>query len=148
MAISDEELLAKYPRIPIDHDSKEYWRGCLQKKLLVSRCQDCGNWIHNPRPMCPRCWSENVVPTEVSGKGTVYLFTLYHQGADPTIDYSHPYPQVAVELEEEARLRITSTVVNCSSEDLYVGMPVELTWIDFQGAPVPVFQPAPGAKKG
>ena len=33
-------------------------------------------------------------------------------------------------------------MVNCANEDIQIGMPVSLTWIDRQGHPVPAFQPA------
>jgi uncharacterized OB-fold protein len=145
MEITDEMVLAAYPTVPIDHDSKAYWKGCLQKRLLINRCRDCGYYIHFPRPMCPRCWSENVAPTEVGGKGSVHLLSFHHQGPGTTGALSEPHPAVSVELVEQEGLRLTSTVVNCPNEDIYIGMPVELTWIDWQGAPVPAFQPAPDA---
>jgi uncharacterized OB-fold protein len=144
--ITDEDVLAKYPRFAIDHDNKAHWKGFLQRKLLINRCQDCGHWIYPNRPMCPKCWSERVVPTEVSGKGTVYtLFFMYQGPPIPGFDYSTPYPVVAVELPEQKGLRIASTIVNCRKEDMYIGMPVEVTWMERGGAPVPAFQPAPGA---
>jgi uncharacterized OB-fold protein len=49
---------------------------------------------------------------------------------------------VSVELAEQTGLRFTSTVVNCPPEELRIGLPVALTWIDRAGAPFPVFEPA------
>ena len=141
--ITDEEVLAKYPDISMDHESKNFWKGFLQKRLLINRCQDCGNYIHLPRPMCPKCWSEKVAPTEVSGKGTLHLLYLLHQEGSGTPE--NPYPMASVELVEQERLRMTATLVNCARKDMHVGMPVELIWIDYKGAPIPAFQPASGA---
>jgi len=50
----------------------------------------------------------------------------------------------AIELVEQPGLRFTSTVVNCAADDLTVGLPVELIWIERYVAPFPVFQPAQG----
>lgn len=142
MPASDEELLARYPSLAIDHDSKHYFRGCLERRLLIARCADCGYYIHFPRRMCPKCWSERVDHVEVSGKGTIYLLAFYHQGRGTAGKFAEPHAAVSVELVEQTRLRITSTIVNCAKQDIRIGLPVTLTWIDFQGAPVPVFEPA------
>lgn len=142
--ISDAEVLARFPYVLIDHDNKYHYKGLLTRRLLVNRCGDCGYWIYPHRPMCPECWSENIVPTEVSGKGTVYTFTLLHQGrAIPGVDYAKgPHPVVAIELAEQEGLRYLSTVVTGTPEEIYIGMPVELDWVERQGAPAVVFRPA------
>lgn len=91
--------------------------------------------------MCPQCWGWNIVPTEVSGRGTVHLLMRLHQGPPtPGVDYTHGHPVVTVELEEQASLRVTSTVLDIAPEDLHIGTAVELDWIDREGAPFPVFR--------
>jgi uncharacterized OB-fold protein len=146
MTISDQELLDRYPWATITHDNKEQWRGFLERRLVVNRCQDCCYWINEPRPLCPKCWSTNVRPEAVSGRGRVQWFSLNHQGpAIPEHDYSRPYPVVTVELEEQVNLRISSTVVNCELERIQCDLPVHLTWQERQGAPLPVFEPDEGA---
>jgi uncharacterized OB-fold protein len=141
--VSDTEVLARYPHAAIDQDNKELYRGWLQHRLLVNRCATCGHWHHPPAPLCPKCWSTDVVPTEVAGRGVVYLLIRLYQGpAAPGVDYTKgPHPVVSVELAEQRGLRFTSTVVNCAPEDLRIGLPVQLTWIDRAGAPFPVFEP-------
>ncbi|MGE0384660.1 MAG: Zn-ribbon domain-containing OB-fold protein [Gammaproteobacteria bacterium] len=142
-ASQDEELLARFPDTRIDHDNKHFYAGWLQKKLLLNRCEDCGHWHTPPRPLCPKCWSFKVKPTEVSGRGTVHLLIRLHQGPPaPGVDYKTPHPVATVELPEQPGLRISSTVVNCAPQDIRIGMPVKLTWIDRYGAPYPVFEPA------
>ena len=145
--VSDAEVLARYPTTAIDQDNKEFYKGWLGRRLLLNRCVACGHWHHPPAPLCPQCWSTEVVPTEVSGRGTVHLLIRLHQGPPaPGVDYTKgPYPVVSVELAEQAGLRFTSTVVNCPPEVLRIGLPVELAWIDRAGAPFPVFEPATGA---
>jgi uncharacterized OB-fold protein len=141
--VADDVVLARYPWAPLDHDNKHIWKGYLRKRLLVMRCRECGHWIHPAAPMCPRCWSEDVRPAEVSGKGTIRLLILLHQGPPvPGFDYARPLPVTAVELPEQPGLHLTSVVVDSRAEDLRIGMPVEVTWIEQGGAPVPAFRPA------
>ena len=37
------------------------------------------------------------------------------------------------------------TVVDCPLEEAWIGLPVELDWIERYGAPFPVFRPRKGA---
>lgn len=144
MPITDDEVLTRFPRARIDHDNKEQYRGRLEHRLLVNRCADCGHWHQSPRPICPACWSTNITPTEVSGRGVVYLLIELHQGpAAPGVDYAKPYPVATVELEEQPGLRYTSTVVNAAPGQLRVGLPVRLTWLEREGNPFPAFEPDP-----
>jgi uncharacterized OB-fold protein len=92
--------------------------------------------------MCPACWSWNVVPTAVSGRGTIFLLILLHQGPPaPGVDYgAGPYPVAAVDLVEQPGLRITSTIVDTPPHEIAIGQPVELTWIERNGLPFPAFR--------
>jgi uncharacterized OB-fold protein len=142
---SDQDLVDRFARTArVDHDNKAFYRGWLEHRLLINRCRSCGRWHHPPKPICPDCWSTDLEPTEVSGRGTIHLLMLLHQGPPaPGVDYaSGPHPVATVELEEQEGLRYTSTVVDCPPRDLRIGMPVELTWIERDGTPFPVFRPA------
>jgi uncharacterized OB-fold protein len=143
-AISDETVFDTFTGVLIDYDNIEHYRGLLQQKLLINKCANCRYWVYPHRPMCPECWSWDLQPTQVSGRGTVYLFTLLYQGRVRGSDFQEPLRIVAIELAEQPGLRYTSTVVNCSLEEMRIGMPVELTWITRRGILVPAFQPAGG----
>ena len=46
--------------IPIpDRDTQPYWDGTARHQLLVQHCQRCGQWIWQPRPLCPSCHAEH-----------------------------------------------------------------------------------------
>lgn len=142
--VTDDELVERFAGYPIDRDSAAFYRGWLAHELRMNRCRACGRWHHPPRPICPRCWSPDVVASPVSGRGTVHLLIRLHQGPPaPGVDYAAgPHPVAVVELEEQPALRFTSTVVDCAVDDVHIGMPVELTWIDRAGVPFPAFRPA------
>jgi len=65
---------------------------------------------------------------------------LYQGPPAAGVDYSTPHPVVTVELVEQVGLRITSTVVGAANDDIRIGLPVELDWIERSGAPLPVFR--------
>ena len=148
--VDDEALVQRFPWVQIDHDSKHLFRGWLDRKLLINRCDDCGNYHHPPKPICPECWSSALTPTEVSGDGVIHLAMFLRQGSPaPGVDYEQgPHPVVAVELDGLGGVRFSSTVIDCPIEEIQIGMPVELTWIERYDSPFPVFRPKAGPKAG
>ena len=143
---SDAELVERFPYARIDHDNKDLYRGWLEKRLRMNRCDDCQRFHHPPKPVCPGCWSASLTPNEVSGRGVIHLAMFLHQGPPaPGVDYAKaPHPVVTVELAEQEGLRFTSTVVGCSADEVRIGASVELDWVDRFGAPFPVFRLAGG----
>lgn len=140
---TDAELLEVLAHLPVERDTAEHYRGYLRRELVVNRCAACDRFHAPMRPMCPSCWSWDVVPTAVSGRGTVHLAMLLRQGPPADgVDYAAgPHPVVTVELVEQEGLRFTGTVVDCAPDEVHIGMPVELTWIERSGAPFPAFRP-------
>ena len=100
--VDDAALVARFPWVQINHDSKHHFRGWLDKQLLINRCDDCSKFHHPPKPICPECWSSNLTPTAVSGSGTVHLAMHLHQGAPaPGVDYAKgAHPVVSVDLDD------------------------------------------------
>src|SRR3984893_13438328 len=143
MEPGDAEVLERFPSVRLDHLHKQYYAGLLRRELLAGRCRACGRW-HTPlRPICPSCWSVEVSPAPVSGRGTVHLLTFLHQGPPaPGVDYAGGFPLAAIELAEQPGLRVPATVVDCPRDRPCVGLRVELPWTERDGAPRPAFRPA------
>ena len=138
--ISDEELSGRFPDIRLDHENKHFYRGLLERQLLLSQCADCGRWSGQPRALCPHCLRWSMRPVPVSGHGTIALITYLHQGPPaPGVDYASPYPLVAVDLAAQPGVRFSSTLVPPRT-DAVVGDPVELVWAERDGHPLPAFR--------
>jgi uncharacterized OB-fold protein len=141
--VDDAELVDRFPDVLIDGDNKGFYRGWLDRQLRLNRCAECATWHHPPQPVCPECWSDRVEPTPVSGRGTIHLLIWLRQGPPAEgVDYTRRHPVVTVELEEQPGLRFTSTVVGPGRDEIAIGDPVELTWIERRGEPFPAFTPA------
>ena len=142
VGMSDLDLVTAYAPLVVDRDTADFYRGWLARELRVARCDDCGHTFLPPRPVCSVCWSDDVGTVAVSGRGTIFLCMLLHQGPPaPGVDYAAgPYPVVTVELDERPGLRFTSTVVGTPVADLAIGQRVVLDWIDRNGVPFPVFR--------
>ena len=70
---------------------------------------------------------------------TLYTYTLNHKVWNP--DVAVPYVIGMVELPEQVGLRLTTNVVNCAAEDLYIGMPLRVTFEQQGEHFVPLFEP-------
>ncbi len=115
--------------VPVpDEFSSDYWEGALQRRLVLKRCADCAFYIHPPMPTCPRCQSERVEPAEVSGKGSVYSFSIMHNRGNPGFDEELPYAVVIIELAEQPGLITVGNLLDCPPGDIAIGMPVEVTF--------------------
>jgi uncharacterized OB-fold protein len=138
---SDQELVDIWGDVRLDHTNKNFYRGLLEKELRLNRCADCGWWHHRPKPVCPRCWSHNVVATPVQGTGTIHLLIFLHQGPPADgVDYMTPHPVVTVELDEQEGLRFTSTVIGSANDDIAIGARVAIDWSERSGRPFPVWR--------
>lgn len=140
--IDDRAIFARLPNLRIDRDNIAHYRGMLTGRLLINRCQSCGYWIYPHRPLCPECLSWDVKADEVSGRGTLFMFTLIHQARDPKVRLEEPIAVAAVELAEQQGLRYLSSIVHCPTHKLKHDMPLQLTWIEQDGIKVPAFEPA------
>jgi uncharacterized OB-fold protein len=133
----DATVLRLFAGQPVDQDTIAHYRGLLQRRLLLNRCNDCSEWHHPPRPLCPRCWSFDVSPTEVSGSGTIVLLTFLDRG-----EQQAPHPVATVDLDEQRGLRFTATIRGQATPDTArVGDRVQLVWIATGSGSVPAFAP-------
>ena len=79
--------------------------------------------------MCPRCQSFECVWVPVSGRGTVYSWVVAHPPLLPAFAALAPLVVLLVELEEGQDLRIVGNLLGEGSEEIAIGMPVE---VDFE----------------
>ena len=122
--------------------SRFFWDAANKHRLVIQRCDDCSYYIHWPQVRCPKCGAERLSAAEVSGKGTVYSFTIVHHVFHPGFAADVPYSLALIELAEQPGLRLVTNIVECANEDVRVGMPVEVVFEDRDGYTVPQFRPA------
>lgn len=126
--------------LPItDGDSKIYWEGCKEGKLLIQYCTDCDNHIFYPRTVCPHCMSDHIEWVEAEGKGKVYTYTIARRGAGPAFADDAPYVVALIELEEGVRL--ISNVINCNVDDVYCDMEVQVVFEKVGDFHLPKYKP-------
>jgi uncharacterized protein len=126
----------------LDDHNRAFWTGGADGLLRITQCTQCALWTSPPAADCPDCGGA-LAARPVSGRGTVFTYTVNHQAFNPLVPV--PYCIAVVELDEQADLRVVSDIVDCEPDSVYVGMPVEVRFehhdIDDGSVFVPVFAP-------
>jgi uncharacterized OB-fold protein len=111
--------------LPVADDlSRPFWEAAKQHRLVVQRCQTCGYFNHPPRSACDVCLSQHLQFEPVSGRGTIYSFTVMHQPTVAGFAEQIPYLNILVELEEQPLLFMVSNLPLEEREKVRIGAPV------------------------
>ncbi len=108
-------------------DTAPFWEATRRGELRFQRCEACGRFRHYPRPTCPACLSTRFTWAPVSGRGTVWTWTIVRGPTLPAFAPDLPYNVVDVLLDEG--IHFVSQVLDCPPEALRAGMPVEAVFV-------------------
>ncbi|MDQ8731455.1 OB-fold domain-containing protein [Bradyrhizobium sp. LHD-71] len=120
-----DETTGRY--LPIQYpEEMPFWKAAQQRRLVLQRCDDCRKVLYPIGPTCPHCGSNKFTWSEMSGRGVVHNFVVYHKPWVPYYRDRVPYALVQVQIEEGPRL--TTNLHGVSVSDVRIGMEVEATW--------------------
>jgi uncharacterized OB-fold protein len=114
-----------------------FWEAARRHELVLQRCE-CGHYRHYPQLLCPVCRSANWTWARVSGRGTVYTFTVTHRPFHPAWADKVPYAVATVELEEGVRM--VSDLPPEDTEAVRIGASVEVFFDDEGSVTLPRFR--------
>ena len=116
-------------------ETQPYWDAAAEGKLLIKKCNACGEVHFYPRANCPFCFSDRTVWEESPGEGVIYTFSVMHHAT------SGPYAIGYVTLAEGPA--VLTNFVGCDLATLKIGQKVKVRFQETEGGPpVPVFGPA------
>jgi uncharacterized protein len=127
-----------FPAPQVNDENRAFWTAGGTGELRIIRCNECGYYIHPPSPRCPKCLSDNVEPSPVSGRGSIYTYTVNRRAWSPGLEV--PYVIAIVQLDEQPDLRLMTNIVGCSADEVAIGMPVHVEFREQGEAFVPVFR--------
>ncbi|WP_460126010.1 Zn-ribbon domain-containing OB-fold protein [Pseudomonas sp. S2_C03] len=128
--------MATFSPVTRDNLSATWWEANQEQRLLIQRNPVSGAWQWYPRAHCVD--DLGVVPdwVQVSGRGTVFTFTVIHRG-HTRLDA--PYVCAVIELEEGPLM--LSQLRDVALEDISIGMPVRVAFTALDSSTsLPVFQ--------
>ena len=126
------------PQPVANADSLVYWNAAREGRLVIRKCNACGELHFMPRHLCPVCWSDQLEWIEASGGGSVHSFSIVRRASAPAFTSRVPYVIALIDLDEGPRM-----MANILGEDaltVAIGDRVKLSFEDRgDGALVPQF---------
>jgi uncharacterized OB-fold protein len=119
-------MSAARPLPVITADNLPFWRACAEQRLVLPFCNACDRHFYPIGPVCPHCFADRPDWRDVSGRGVVSSFVIYHQAFFAFYSDRLPYAVVQVELPEGPRL--VGNMLGIDPRDVRIGMPVEVTF--------------------
>lgn len=120
--------------------NRPFWDGCRRGVLLIQRCTSCSRLRYPAGPVCPNCLAKESDWHEVSGKGKVFSFVVFHRAYHPAWEGKTPYNVSLIELDEGPIM--LSNVVEIDNAKMAVGLPVQVAFQPLDDeVTLPVFKP-------
>tara|TARA_R110002074_G_scaffold349634_1_gene520326 strand:- start:111125 stop:111517 length:393 start_codon:yes stop_codon:yes gene_type:complete len=111
-----------------------FWDATAEGKLLLKKCNACGEIHYYPRSICPFCFSDDTVWIEASGIGIIYSYSVIRRA-------EVPYVIAYVTLQEGPTMM--TNIINCDIDSVRIDMAVTVSFVDTgEGTALPMFTPA------
>lgn len=112
------------PLPQIDVWNRPFWQACRDHRLVAQKCLDSGEVWLPPSPISPvsrsACWEW----TELSGRGRVVSWVVFHKSYFKGFGAELPYVVAQIELEEGPNF--LSNLLEEDAAEIEIGMPVEV----------------------
>jgi uncharacterized OB-fold protein len=119
-------------------DSKPYWDAARERRLVIRKCNSCGQLHFMPRHLCPACWSDQLEWVDATGAGSVHSFTIIRRASDPAFAPLVPYAVALIDLDEGPRMM--ANIVGANALEVAIGDRVQVSFEDRgNGAMLPQF---------
>lgn len=107
--------------------------------LSLQRCRACGHVFFYPRPVCPRCWSDELAWEDALGTGWIVSFSVIHRPLHPAFEGEAPIVLAEIALPEGASL--LARVVGVDPTEVHSNAAVRLVELpEAARYPLPTFQ--------
>jgi uncharacterized OB-fold protein len=118
-----------------DFTIQSYLDFLQNRKLMGSKCKDCGSLYVPVRKLCTKCNTANMEWVEMSGEGELVAFTSITVGTPYFIqkgyDRTKPYCFSIIKLKEGPMVSAQLVGVDESKPDtIKIGMPVKVKFLE------------------
>jgi uncharacterized protein len=128
------QQIRTYPTPRPNSETQAFWDAAAEGRLLIKKCDSCGELHFYPRAHCPFCFSDKTSWQQASGSGTIYTYSVMRRGAPV------PYAIAYVTLSEGPTMM--TNIVDCDLNAIKIGQSVKLVFKPTEGGPpVPCFAP-------
>lgn len=91
-----------------DAQTRPFWDGCRQDRLMYQRCRTCESVQFTPRAICQHCHHPELAWETSSRLGTVMSHTRVHRAAHAAFRSQTPYVIAILDMDEGFRLMVNA----------------------------------------
>jgi uncharacterized OB-fold protein len=123
---------------------RPFWDGLKERRFLLPKCNTCGAWYFPPA-YCKNHKNEpffgSLSWTAASGRGKIVAFNITRTALRAAFKDDVPYVYALIRLEEGPI--ISSNIINCDANSVYIDMPVSIVFwnIEDLNCTIPYFEP-------
>ncbi|HEY1741360.1 MAG TPA: OB-fold domain-containing protein, partial [Acidimicrobiia bacterium] len=143
---------AEFPLPDVDDPlTAPFFAAAALDELAIPRCERCNQFVWYPKASCPRCASPSgrepqvsggegarLVWTAVSGRATLFTWTVVRRAFLPAFADRVPFVTALVALDEDPAVRVCTYLVDVDPDaPLVAGTPVAVTFRDLTFSTVP-----------
>jgi uncharacterized protein len=118
------------PRPGVNRDNQNLFDGYRAHELRIPRCSGCDRVFFPPSPRCADCGSFDIGHVVVPGRGTLYSFTVVHHPQVPGFRYPLVVGLAELEVGDGRTVRFLADLAGVTPDQVAVGMPVQVDWLD------------------
>jgi uncharacterized OB-fold protein len=138
-AVVAQALPGEQVRITTNPDTEPFWQAAKEDRLTAQQCGNCGHFRMPPTPFCPNCQSKAVEWPTLSGRATVFSYSVVHgfPGLKDIVLVA-----AVLDLDGAPGARLVSDIVGVDPDDVSIGMEVEAFFSPIaDGWKLPLFRP-------
>ena len=118
--------------------TQPFWDAAAEGRLTIQRCEDCAKAVFYPRPICPHCWSKQLIWEDASGRGRLKSYSEVYKPGHPGWLPAAPYVVGLVELAEGSTML---SFILPGAREPKVGDALQFTPTAIGGRVLPAFKP-------
>jgi hypothetical protein len=103
--------------------SRPFWDALAEERVLIQWSPSLGEYVFYPRTLAPRTLADDLEWREISGRGTLYTFTVAERPTAPP--WKDAVPQLLAVVQWNEGPRVSTELVDVAPDDLVIGMRVE-----------------------
>lgn len=103
--------------------SQPFWDGLADERIVIQYSPSADEYVFYPRTLAPRTLADDLEWREISGRGTLYTFTVAERPTAPP--WADAVPQLLAVVQWDEGPRISTELVGVEPDDLRVGQRVE-----------------------
>ena len=120
--------MPKQSPVPDEMD-KPFFDALNNDQLVMQNCSSCSRLQYPPMPACAACGSgDNLEWKPVSGKGTIYSFSVVYDSPVALLQADQPYNVAVVALDDDPGIKMLSHLPGTPVDEVPIGAAVEVVF--------------------